>query len=108
MKWSSETSVFISTCNSSRFSLNFEARMVRRSVDLKLLFRLGRGEHSYFNNEYYKSLTKQTDYLIGAPFDEFALIGGTDGEEARVTWKVGGRGWNTDGGPYLWTKNQAY
>ena len=75
---------------------------------LKCTISLGRGEHSYFNNEYYKSLTKPTDYLIAAPFNQFALIGGTDGGEARVTWKVGGRGWNTDGGPYLWTKNQAY
>ena len=40
------------------------------------------------------------------PHDKFALIGGKDGEEARVTWEVVGRRLNTDRGPYFWTKKQ--
>ena len=70
-------------------------------------FHFNRGEHSYFNNEYYKSLTKKTDYLIVNPYDHFALLGTPEGEEARVTWKVTGRNLNTDSGPYWWTKHQG-
>ena len=54
-----------------------------------------RGEHTYFNNEYYKSIVAKEDYVMqcGDQFPEgrFALIGDVDGQKARVNWKVGGK-----------------
>jgi len=66
-----------------------------------------RGEHSYFNNQYYKTMIGDTDYAIQC-MDEgagFAFIGEPNGTAGYVTWKAHGRGWFQSGGPFSWRRN---
>ena len=63
-----------------------------------------RGEHAYFNNEYYKSMTGETDHLVACFGDKLALIGDKEGNPARRNWRVRGRNWMEDFGPYVWRK----
>merc|ERR1719402_1204118 len=66
-----------------------------------------RGEHSYFNNQYYKSMVDDRDWAIQCPGDKasFWLIGEPDGSAGKVTWKAHGRGWMENGGPFTWRRN---
>ena len=55
-----------------------------------------RGEHSYFNNQYYKTIADPTDYALqcmGEAKNNFSFTGMPDGSPGAVTWKAQGRGW---------------
>ena len=67
-----------------------------------------RGEHSYFNNQYYKAMADPTDYAMMCmkeAKDGFSLTGMPDGTAGKVTFKAHGRGWFKSGGPFTWQKN---
>ena len=67
-----------------------------------------RGEHSYFNNQYYKAMADPTDYAMMCmkeAKDGFSLTGMPDGTPGKVTFKAHGRGWFKSGGPFTWQKN---
>ena len=66
-----------------------------------------RGEHTYFNNQYYKSMVDDRDWAIQCPRDKasFWLIGEPDGSAGKVTWKAHGRGWMENGGPFTWRRD---
>jgi len=67
-----------------------------------------RGEHSYFNNQYYKTIVDKNDYAIQCMKEGnagFAFIGEPNGTAGKVTWKAHGRGWFESGGPFSWRRN---
>ena len=67
-----------------------------------------RGEHSYFNNQYYKTIADPTDYALQCMWEaksNFSFTGMPDGSPGAVTWKAQGRGWFESGGPFSWRRN---
>merc|ERR1712038_1977765 len=67
-----------------------------------------RGEHSYFNNQFYKNMVDENDYAIQcvkSATDGFVFIGLPNGTAGAVTYKAHGRGWFQGGGPFSWRRN---
>ena len=67
-----------------------------------------RGEHSYFNNQFYKNMVDENDYAIQcvkSARDGFVFIGLPNGTAGAVTYKAHGRGWFQGGGPFSWRRN---
>ena len=67
-----------------------------------------RGEHSYFNNQFYKNIVDDKDHAIQcmkSATDGFIFIGMPNGTAGAVTYKAHGRGWFKSGGPFSWRRN---
>ena len=67
-----------------------------------------RGEHSYFNNQFYKNIVSDKDFAIQCvkkATNGYILIGKPDGSAGAVTYKAHGRGWFKGGGPFSWRRN---
>ena len=67
-----------------------------------------RGEHSYFNNQFYKNIVDENDVAIQcmkSATEGFIFIGMPNGTAGAVTYKAHGRGWFQGGGPFSWRRN---
>ena len=67
-----------------------------------------RGTQSYFNNQFYKNMVDDIDYLIECKKESnlgFILVGEPDSSKGAITWQAHGRGWMEGGGPFSWRRN---
>ena len=93
------------TFNTSCIFLKYTLSYLRNSF---FKYFWNRGEHSYFNNQFYKNIVDKNDFAIQcmkSATDGFIFIGMPNGTAGAVTYKAHGRGWFQGGGPFSWRRN---